>query len=376
MTVSTLGAKKTQLVCVIMSALVVLASLVLFFPQQAGAWTSSSFPPRCGVPAALNGWDYKSKVREVWPAFNPETSQKAMIIVEVWGANPSYPQTNFIMGDELKFTMNDDQEYLVQRTISSTSTPNWPFRDKFGSGNDSVYFMNFTFSSNPSDTATYQTLGNFSGTPASTMTNSTVLSSYSSTYAAGSVKCIASAINVKYDALYTLPRYDALAVDNGLGATDQCDQSWSNPADKIGCYLRKSITAVGDAISDVAKDFANGIATVFSWAFIPDEQEVEDLVGATKTFFEEKLGFILFPFEFANNLFSVFSDPPSDWCSTTSCMITAGTVFGSGSFQVNVLAIKQASEAAWSLLTLLARIGLVLALVAGIHRKFEEVTQK
>lgn len=362
-----------------LAALVVLSMALSFAPQKAQAWSKDSYPPRCAVPAALNGWDYKSKVREVWPAWNPDTVQRAMIIYETWGTNSQYPQTVFAMGDEIRFTADDDGNFSVLRTITTSGgiSPTWPYRDKIGTANDSPYFKGFYFSSNPAETNFYHTLGNFNGTAVSNETNTPILTTYSPTYQNGSVKCIASAINVKYDALYTLPRYDALAVNNGLGVTDQCDQSWTQAPDKIGCYLRKSIGAVGDAITQAAKDVANGIATVFTWAFIPDEQEVSDLVGATQTFFEEKLGFLLYPFDFVIDLFAVFTSPPSNWCSSSSCVLSAGSIYGgAANFQIDVLAMKNMSETLWNLMTFLARTGLVVALIAGIHRKFEEVTQK
>jgi len=361
-----LNANQHKLVYVIISAFAVMLFSSIS-PPQAQAWTGSN--PNICAGTALSGFNYVDEITQAYPDWQVQTISRSILIYD-FDAGGGHTGTAFRIADNINFVQDASGNKSITYSSPTQNTAGWPYYDNpIGTSDDGYYIDNFYFTTNNADANRYHNLNRWNTTG---VNNSSFFPKTSHT---PTTFCIVAGINVNYSTNWTGTRYPSLAPDNGLIAPT-CNISWWKVWEKANCKANEAFTAIGDTISEAAKDIANGVTTAFAWMFIPDEQEVNDLVGATGTFFEEKLGFILFPFDFVIDLFAVFTDPPDDWCSTSSCTISAGTVFGAGNLQINVLAIKNASEAAWTLLTTLARIGLVLALIAGIHRKYEEVTQK
>lgn len=305
----------------------------------------------------------------------------------------SYETYNFYWGSYMRWITDPATgRHSLQRTVgydqSGVAIPGfmssgfsaaskWPYHDDTLPSQDTFMYMNTVMHGKPrglhssrtdSDCAALLTSGyhgitRFNGTPVSNMNWTTILSNIErDPNVDGAILGVVYQSNVTYDPSYTGRKNFNLSAPKG--------------AEPSGCneetgLVQFAACKIGEAVGSVLEPIWHGIIALF----VPDEQKVNDLVGAMGTFFEEKLGFLLFPFEIVIDLFNAILTPSSPWCNSSSCVLHAGNVLG-GDFSINVLALKQASSAAWNLLVALANVGLVLALIAGIHRKFDEVTQK
>lgn len=341
--------------------------LTATFPASVNAYPTNSSPNQCAVPSALNGWNYKQKIVDIWPAFSPDTVQKDLLIYEVWNSDGT-ADTIFQYADEIKFKLLNDGTYGVTKNITSVSQPNWPFRDYTGTSNDGYYLQNFRFSPDPTS-GNYQTLGYWSGTTPSTG-ETTFITNWSETPAAGQVKCIASGINVLYESNYDGRRYDPLAVNNGLGLTgqDNCTGEWWKPWEKPVCLANKAFNATTNALTQAGKDIANGFTAALSFLFIPDEGYISGLFDDASAYWNEKLGFLAFPIIFMADLFDALTTSSNySNCSESSCIRNFGNFFGSN-LSINFSQMHTVSPQLWQFVLLVMRITAIYFFINSLYR--------
>jgi len=349
--------------------------------------SGTNFPKNCAMPADMQAWtsgippfqsqkNYQTQVDDTYSA-STSPSAGLSLIVTCDKKSSGYTNISFHYGHCLTWYTDTSGIHHLKRRVGTDcagnnigiTTSNWPFHDEAGTSQDTYLFMDFYMTDDPSDTQHYHNLQRFAGTAVTAQTDVDV---FSPTFDPdlvpndGVIDGIVYAVNVFYDKSYTGPKNFQLTQPNpGNIEVDQC-----NGLDPI-CRIRKVFEGVANTFVDVGQAIVNGISALF----IPDQQDVSDLVGATNTFFTEKLGFLYWPFDFVVSLFDVFIHPPSTWCNTSTCVINAGNVFG-GNLSINLLGFKAISPDMWNLLLLLLRIGLVGGLIGGIHKKFEEITHR
>lgn len=364
-----LNSKTHVLAHVIIPTILVLAHISLNTPPtQAYAPTNS--PPQCAVPAALNGWDYKAKIKEVWPAWDIDVTNKAVLVYEVWGdSGGTITNTYFQFADSIVFKADNSGSMVVQKNIASTSTPEWPYRDfDATSTGDSMHYQNFYFTSDATETTHYRALGIFNGTPVSVHSNVNVITTYSSTPSLGGVKCISSGINVKYDKSYTGRRYDALPVNNGsIVSTMPCEADWYEVWESIPCAAGRLTSGIANGMTQMAKDIMDGIIAGFSFLFIPDENYMSGLFADQEEFWNNKLGFLVFPVVLMSDIYSEFTDFSGSPCTETNCTYNFGNFFGSN-FSVNFSQMHNVSPQLWTFTLLVIRITALYYLINTIYR--------
>ncbi len=175
--------------------------------------------------------------------------------------------------------------------------------------------------------------------------------------------CIAAVKNVVYDATYTGKQY---TTNIGYSVpVEQCD------ALEFGCWIAKAFKGVSETLLGAAQAILQGVAYLFA----PASHQLQQVYTDFTTFFDAKLGFFLYPFEFIINLFNAFGSEASPFCGSSTCALTLPNIHGS-SLNIDLLQWRNTAPAIYNILVNAVRGLTVATLIFGIHRKYLEVIQK
>lgn len=146
--------------------------------------------------------------------------------------------------------------------------------------------------------------------------------------------------------------------DGNCGITETCAYTDYEKCDTfdIACHIR-----------NIGVLFRNMMIELF----LPNGDNTNAKFGELSDFFQQKFGFLLFPFTFLGNVFNSFT------CGS-SC--SSGTVHISGFFgktvDLNFLGIADDSPTAWTTFTTIIQAVTVVGIVLMFHRKFDGVIKQ
>lgn len=178
------------------------------------------------------------------------------------------------------------------------------------------------------------------------------------------ITCVYTARNITYGSTWDKPFYSANEASRGSVDND-CD------ALDFGCWMGKVFDTIGDGLKEVMM----GVVKAITYLFAPDEAKMSEIMNNAKTFFEAKLGFLVYPLTFIGQMFTAMGDTSNNWCSDSSCSKSFGNFFGSN-FTVNLLDFKNQMPTVWTFFTTAIRGLTVLALILAIRKKYMEVLHK
>ncbi|HEX8182085.1 MAG TPA: hypothetical protein VF575_00610 [Candidatus Saccharimonadales bacterium] len=189
-------------------------------------------------------------------------------------------------------------------------------------------------------------------------TNSGSTSIYQGYYTQNIMDTLAYAVNVKFDSSYQSTKG---VNDVPSTATKVCS------ALEFSCWMGDLGDNITGAVSGMAQNILKGIAFLFS----PDSGRISAIFDNFQQFMNQKLGFLVYPFEFFGGFLGAFTSG-SSWCSESSCNKNFGNIFGQP-FTINLIQMKSTMPALWTYALLFLRGMLILALIYGIRRKYLEV---
>lgn len=175
--------------------------------------------------------------------------------------------------------------------------------------------------------------------------------------------CVTSAVNVLYSSDWDVYKFTE-TVYGGTGEA-QCS------ATDIACKISRVFRRVADTFHAVGQAILRGIAVLFA----PDSADFNELYTDFTSFFDTKLGFLLYPFQFIGSMFNAYNDTSNQWCTMSNCQKSLGEVYGT-EMKLDVLQWRLTAPALFNFLTATLRGLTVLALAFAIHRKYLEVIKK
>lgn len=293
-------------------------------PPKTQAWTGDL--PSCNANAALD-WEWKQKIKQKWgESYNVDTWAYAVLIgsFDTEGVYPSgYTGSKYALG--LYFgtgiTFN-------QTGTSKSVTINNAQHLQISKDPDHANWLNDITPSSPP-------------TPSTTTVSSfaCIDVAHGATYA--------SSWTGKYFS-HTLPQEEV-----------ECE---GNFFEKLGCNVQNTFQGVAETLVDVGQAIVRGIARIF----IPDESNMNDIYEEAKIFFETKLGFLIYPVTFVDNMITAYNS------GTSVPEPVTGEIFGS-TFTVDFTALQDINSSLWTLVVTFIRIGVVILLMFGIIRELKAV---
>lgn len=106
----------------------------------------------------------------------------------------------------------------------------------------------------------------------------------------------------------------------------------------------------------------------------PSPTAMQTEFNSLESFFNAKLGFLVYPFSFFAGVFNAFTSS-SSWCNTTTCTKSFGNIFGTP-YTVNLTQLSTTMPQLWSFLLIFMRGALIVGLLYGIRAKYLEVMSK
>jgi hypothetical protein len=134
----------------------------------------------------------------------------------------------------------------------------------------------------------------------------------------------------------------------------------------IACHIGKIFDGVADTFLGVGEAIVGGIASLF----IPNVDEVKSIFTNLFDAVSDKLGFLLFPFEFFIDAFTGMANAAS--CAP-NCSINFGNMFG-GDLVVDPLEIQASIPSYYAIGVNIIRGTTVLTLIGAFYHKFKEVS--
>ncbi len=175
--------------------------------------------------------------------------------------------------------------------------------------------------------------------------------------------CITAVKNVDYASSYTGKEYT-----QNIGYSvpvEQCDTL------EFGCWITKAFKGVTETLLGAAQAILQGIAYLFA----PQNDQLQGVYNDFTAFFDAKLGFLIFPFEFLINMFNAFTSTANGFCSSGSCALQLPQIHGS-TMNIDLLQWRQVSPGLYNMLVNAVRGITVAMLIFGIHKKYLEVIKK
>ena len=138
---------------------------------------------------------------------------------------------------------------------------------------------------------------------------------------------------------------------------------------------------IGCWIGSLTRGFTQGVKEMFGlmidafvWLWVPDGTKIKASFDSMATTLGDRLGFLSYPFTFLASFWGAYNSS-SNWCNSTTCVKSLGTVFGTN-FTINFGAMQQETPTVWTFLTLAARGLAVVTLMFALRAKWVEVTTK
>lgn len=132
-------------------------------------------------------------------------------------------------------------------------------------------------------------------------------------------------------------------------------------------------------------DFITGLPAFLIDMIVPDGATMSTITGDLSTFFDDKFGLLLWPFEFIVDIFGIFTvdefaNSFTSWCPTaTATTTTAGWEFGDlfgQNVKINPCAFQLAAPNIFTFATLMARAMLVIAVAWYLITKYRMVVSR
>lgn len=288
-------------------------------PQKARAWTGNL--PQCSTGETFN-FNWKDKIKESpvgGTYYNYDAPPSSLLVV---GTNlGSYYNYSFYFG-----------------------TPSATAQYQQSGSNRNFYISDAVIFSVTGDTAS----GNYHNVTG--RTNVGALNS-------GSMTCVVDVRNFTVGSGYNGQLYTY----NNIQQTITCDTF------DVACNIRNAINGVTDTVSSGVEFVLRGVSALF----MPSEEFVQDKFTEVNDYFSEKLGFLLYPFEFIADFYDAATNDITAWCTPTVCEKDFGNLFG-GNFTIDFYALKP-STALWDLLLVVIRSLTVLGLIFFARRELLKI---
>lgn len=314
----------THRLLLIVSAITVFlySLIVLAPPQRASAWTGSL--PVCEVDQALS-WAYKDKLEDY--DINNKLDNTQTVVMYSFSNNPTDNNTLVVaFADTADFTENlttHEKTLVMSGNMRRYGIHKEPAHAKYQNDFD-------------------VTLGGSVST--------------------GSIACLSLVQGVNYPAGWTGGTYTTVAPQQ----SQACDGAFD-----IKCHIGNLLDGVTNTLTDAAAATLNVIGSFF----MPSGDDISDAITDFKEFWELKLGFLLYPFEFLADAYNGFTDTSNNWCTTSSCSKYFGT-FEGAPFTINFLGLKNFAPDIWDFTIMVIRALYVLGIVYVVRNKYMEITTR
>jgi hypothetical protein len=348
-------------------SLLIAITISFMMTQSAGAQTSGSiFADGCNRNTTyLEDWD--------WPKYTKEGSNGAAgILPDFAHADDSY------IIYKMSKSQYDPYYRNVYRVIYSTSPTNKLQIDKNGVSmkvTNGGTMLTYLITSEPDDVSLYkdkwsgnnglQVNAKSTAVPGTTPYNLDYWPDDQATPydSANNMSCMVGAHNVTYSPTWTHAQFTK---DIGYGSANEACKAL-----EIGCWLGKAFRGVANTLEGV------GMAIVESMArfWIPDSAQIKTEFDNFSTFMNNKLGVLVYPIVFFNNMFNAFGNTDNQWCNSNSCTKNFGNLLGQP-YILNVDQLKITAPTYWNWFIAMMRGLLVLLLVFGLRAKITKVTDK
>lgn len=178
------------------------------------------------------------------------------------------------------------------------------------------------------------------------------------------VYCAYAAKNVHYDGAFSA------LYNNFSDHVEYGEYNTSCKLTDLGCILSKAYHGIESAFQAVGM----AIVQAIGYLFAPDKDQLNNLWQEFYNFMQAKLGLLLYPFTFINNVFNAFTSG-SSWCNSSSCSKNFGNLFGHA-FTVNLKQAQDTMPTLWTWFTGMIRGLTIVALLLAVRQKYRGVTSK
>lgn len=185
--------------------------------------------------------------------------------------------------------------------------------------------------------------------------------------------CVSALQNASYSNDWDQPQFPG-SIPNPGGACNAWD---------FACYFSKigdSITDLFEGVAETLVAIARAIVQGFAMLFLPSEGILQAFFSDLSSFFTQKLGFLLYPFEFFGDLFEALTSN-SDQCTEyhgtfeNSELLHNGTFFGQP-VNLSLCSIQTSLPLVWQIVTLIIRSITIFAVVIALRKKIMEVMKR
>jgi len=173
--------------------------------------------------------------------------------------------------------------------------------------------------------------------------------------------CFSTAKGAIYQNTWTGKKYNDYMPANGADTCSGFD---------VACYVNKGFTTVADTFKDVGSAIIQWIASLF----MPDATAMQTLFQNQQTFWQNKLGFLLYPFELLGDLFNALTNN-TGWCGSSACSLSFGSWYGAP-FAINFAYLNTVAPPLWVAMLAVLRATVVVVLIIAIKHKYDEVMHK
>lgn len=292
-------------------------------PSQAQAWTGVL--PSCNVGGALD-WEWKEAIKDQsGGSRDPDNWNGALVIASFDNLPESTSFTLLVyFAEEALFV-----ESGANRSITLTQT------------------TSYQITKNPA-LSSYKSTVSYNGTVQNIST--------------GSFACVTTAKgSISYE-----NDWEAGTFSEDIPAQiNDCDTL------DIACQIGNIFSGVRNTFVAVGQAIVNGIASLF----VPSSEFMTTEINDFSDFLEEKLGFLVYPIQFSQDLIEAFDTSSGVWCTESSCIKYFGDFYG-GQLQIDFLAPKWLLLSYWNYALIMLRALIAVALIFAIRDVLMRILKK
>jgi len=314
----------------------------VFKPSKVAAWSGNL--PTCELPGNLRIRSFPGPVFMTFSEFLTNTDGARTL--GTYGIDLNNYQHSYAVIQRQGAPSNQFTIFVENSTGTSETNSNIQYRT-----DEEGHFLRMPSANNSRETNIfYQEADDwYSSASAGTTTNR-------NGYEARNLSCISYIRNITPHESYTgieyiSPEFEEL----------ECDTL------DLACQLQKLFNGVQNTFIAVAQAILEGIYNFF----VPDLDVIVDLFNTVRVTFEEKLGFMAFPFTFIAGLFNTVKN--SGNCEP-NCTLNFGNFFGR-SLNVDPLILKQELPTYYNTLVLFMRGSIIFAVVVSYYRKYLQIVR-
>jgi len=175
-------------------------------------------------------------------------------------------------------------------------------------------------------------------------------------------QCVYAGKNLRYDSSF-LAKYNAFSTHVEWTANTGTTCSALN----VGCWISKALDGISNAFIDLFTAMGHFIGNLF----IPNGDDISASFDDFNTFMSDKLGFLVYPFDFFGDVFNAF-DGTTTGCSRYSCVKSFGTFYG-GAATLDFSAPAKVNHATMDFILLAIQGITVLAVLYAVYHKYLKI---